>query len=218
MRALWSVFLRELRLGWASGSGVFLPAGFFAGTVFLAPLGVGTEPQLLKLLAPGLIFVALCLASLTVLERIFQADLEVGALDHHRLSGQPLALIALVKVLAHYLLSAVPLAVLTPLAAIMLRADVAPFQSILPVLLGGLTIFLWGGTGAALTAGLRRSGPLVALIVLPLFVPVVIFGAEELSFALNGEPFGAGLTLLAANSLAALAIAPIAMSAALKLD
>ena len=88
----------------------------------------------------------------------------------------------------------------------------------LPVLMGSLTIYLWGGVGASLTAGLRRSGPLVALLVLPLFVPVVIFGAEELSNAFAGAPFAAGLSLLAANGLAALAIAPFAMAAALKLE
>ena len=87
MRGVLAIFRRELVLAWAGGSGLFLPAAFFAGTIFLAPLGVGTEPRLLSALGPGLIFVALCLASLTTLERIFQADLETGALDHQRLAG-----------------------------------------------------------------------------------------------------------------------------------
>ena len=99
-----------------------------------------------------------------------------------------------------------------------MRAETVSAATILPVLLGSITIFLWGGVGASLTAGLRRSGPLVALLVLPLFVPVVIFGAEELNHLLTGETFGAGLSLLAANSLAALAISPFAMSLALKLE
>lgn len=218
MRGVFSVFRRELGLAWAGGSGLFLPAAFFAGTIFLAPLGVGAEPGLLSRLAPGLIFVSLCLASLTTLERMFQADLEVGALDHQRLSGIPMEFITIAKISAHWLVSAVPLALLTPVAGIMMRAENVSLLSIFPVLIGSLAIYLWGGVGAALTAGLRRSGPLVALLVLPLFVPVVIFGSEELANTLNGLSFGAGLSLLAANSLAALAIAPFAMAIALKLE
>lgn len=213
-----AIFRRELSLAWAGGSGLFLPAAFFAGTIFLAPLGIGPEPRLLAASAPGLIFVALCLASLTTLERIFQADLEVGALDHHRLSGLSMELVTLAKVAAHWLVSGLPIALLTPVAAVMMRAETVTLHSILPVFLGSITIFLWGGIGASLTAGLRRSGPLVALLILPLFVPVVIFGAEELNHVLTGQGFGAGLSLLAANSLAALAISPFAMSLALKLE
>ena len=218
MKGILAIFRRELVLAWAGGSGLFLPAAFFAGTIFLAPLGVGAEPGLLSRLAPGLIFVALCLASLTTLERIFQADLEVGALDQQRLSGLSMELITVVKVLAHWLVSGLPIALLTPVAAVFMRADTVTPMTILPVFLGSITIFLWGGVGASLTAGLRRSGPLVALLVLPLFVPVVIFGAEELNHILTGQTFGAGLTLLAANTLAALAISPFAMALALKLE
>ncbi|MAK61256.1 MAG: heme exporter protein CcmB [Ponticaulis sp.] len=213
-----AIFRRELMLAWAGGSGLFLPAAFFAGAIFLGPLGIGTEPRLLSAIAPGMIFVALCLASLTTLERIFQADLEIGAQDHQRLSGVSMELVAVFKVLAHWLISGLPLALLTPVAGVMMRAETVTITSILPVLIGSLTIYLWGGVGASLTAGLRRSGPLVALLVLPFFVPVVIFGAEELTFSFTGEPFGAGLTLLAANMLGALAISPFAMAAALKLD
>ena len=100
----------------------------------------------------------------------------------------------------------------------MMRAETVTALSILPVFLGSITIFLWGGVGASLTAGLRRSGPLVALLVLPLFVPVVIFGSEVLVQSLTAQPIGAGLGLLAANNLAALAIAPFAMALALKLE
>lgn len=218
MRGSLAVFRREIVMAWAGGSGVFLPAAFFAGAIFLGPLGIGTEAKLLSAIAPGMIFVALCLASLTTLERIFQADLEAGALDHQRLSGASMELITVFKVLAHWLVSGLPLALLTPLAGLMMRAETISMTSILPVLVGGLTIFLWGGVGASLTAGLRRSGPLVALLVLPLFVPVVIFGSEELSNVFTGQTFGAGLLLLTANGLAALAVAPFAMAAALKLD
>lgn len=218
MKGALAIFRRELSMAWAGGSGLFLPAAFFAGAIFLGPLGIGTEPKLLAAIAPGMIFVALCLASLTTLERIFQADLEVGALDHQRLSGVSMELVTLFKVLAHWLVSGLTLALLTPVAGIMMRAEHVTLTSILPVLVGSLTIFLWGGVGASLTAGLRRSGPLVALLVLPLFVPIVIFGAEELSHVFSGEPFAAGLLLLCANGLAALAVAPFAMAAALKLD
>lgn len=218
MKGSLAIFRRELVMAWAGGSGLFLPVAFFAGAIFLGPLGIGTEPKLLAAIAPGMIFVALCLASLTTLERIFQADLEVGALDHHRVSGVMMELASVLKVLAHWLVSGLPLALLTPIAGVMMRAENVTPLSILPVLLGSITLFLWGGVGASLTAGLRRSGPLVALLVLPLFVPVVIFGSEELSNIFTGEAFGAGLTLLAANGLAALAVAPFAMAAALKLE
>lgn len=218
MKGSLAIFRRELVMAWAGGSGLFLPVAFFAGAIVLAPLGIGTAPMLLSAIAPGMIFVALCLASLTTLERIFQADLEVGALDHHRVSGVMMELASVLKVLAHWLVSGLPLALLTPIAGVMMRAENVTPLSILPVLLGSMTIFLWGGVGASLTAGLRRSGPLVALLVLPLFVPVVIFGSEELSNAFTGDVFGAGLTLLVANGLAALAVAPFAMAAALKLE
>lgn len=218
MRGVLAIFRREVVLAWGGGSGLFLPAAFFAGTIFLAPLGIGAEPGLLSRLAPGLIFVALCLASLTTLERIFQADLEAGALDQHRLTGLSMELVSLAKVLAHWLVSGLPIALLTPLAALMMRAETISFMAIIPVVFGSLTIFLWGGVGASLTAGLRRSGPLVALLVLPLFVPVVIFGSEELSLLLQGENFGPAFGLLGANTLAALAIAPFAMALALKLE
>ena len=148
MKGSLTLFRRELGLAWAGGSGLFLPAAFFAGTIFLGPLGIGTEPKLLSAIAPGMIFVALCLASITTLERIFQADLEVGATDHHRLSGATMELVTLYKVLAHWLVSGLPLALLTPVAGVMMRAETVTAMSILPVLVGGLTIFLWGGIGA----------------------------------------------------------------------
>ena len=133
MRGVLAIFRRELVLAWAGGSGLFLPAAFFAGTIFLAPLGVGTEPRLLSALGPGLIFVALCLASLTTLERIFQADLETGALDHQRLAGLSMELVTLVKVAAHWLVSGLPIALLTPIAAVMMRAETVSARTFPPI-------------------------------------------------------------------------------------
>jgi heme exporter protein B len=193
-----------------------LAAGFYAALTALVPLAAGPEPERLALVAPGLAWIALVLASLLSLERLFERDLEDGALDLLALGGPPLEAVAAVKTKAQWLAVAAPLSLLAPIAAVALGADPGLAPVILLVaLLGGLCFVAVGAVGAALAAGSRRGGLLIAVLVLPLLVPPVIFGAGAIQAADDGVP-GGGLALLAAYTLAAAGLSPFATAAALR--
>lgn len=213
---LTSAFKQALAEAWAGGAGALLPVGFFAGAAMLVPFGIGKEAEQLAAIGPGILWVALALSSLVTMERLFQADLEDGALDLWLQADAPLAAIAAAKTLAHWIAAGLPLALITPLLGLMLQvppADLLPAS--LAYLVGGLAFFLWGGVGAALTASVRRGGLLIALIALPLYVPTAIFGAMTLQSDASGLPPEA--LYLCAATLFALAAAPFAMAAALRL-
>ena len=210
-----AAFSQALREAWAGGAGALLPAGFFAGAAMLVPLTVGTDSAELAKIAPATLWIALALASLVTMERLFQADLEDGALELWGTDETPLSQIALAKTLAHWLVSGLPLMLLSPLLSLML--GVAPENLVRAAVtygLGGLAFFFWGAFGASLAAGIRRGGLLIALIALPFYVPTAIFGALALSSA---EAVAPETYLLAASTLFAVAIAPFGMGAALKL-
>lgn len=211
-----AAFWQALGEAWAGGAGALLPVGFFAGAAMLVPFGIGHDTALLAAIGPGILWVALALSSLVTMERLFQADLEDGALDLWIQSEAPLAAIAAAKTLAHWLAAGLPLALITPLLGLMLQV---PPEDLLPAAgayaIGGLAFFLWGGVGAALTATVRRGGLLIALIALPLYVPTAIFGALTLQPA--ASPLPPEALYLAATTLFALAVAPFAMAAALRL-
>ncbi len=211
-----AAFRQALGEAWAGGAGALLPLGFLAGAAVLVPLGIGTDSAMLRAVGPGIVWVALALASLVTLERIFQADLEDGTLDLWILSGTPLSAIAAAKTLAHWLAAGLPLALFSPVLAMMFQAEAGPglLRDAAFYALGGLAFFFWGGVSAALSASVRRGGLLIALIALPLYVPTAIFGAVAVTG--GGGADGAGL-LLAASTLFACAIAPYAMAAALRL-
>jgi heme exporter protein B len=193
-----------------------LPLGFFAGAAVLVPLGIGTEPGMLRAVGPGILWVSLALSSLVTLERIFQADVEDGALDLWLQASAPVSAIAAAKTFAHWLTAGLPLALMSPVLGLMFQAEAAAdlLTSALIYGLGGLTFFFWGGVGAALSATVRRGGLLIALIALPLYVPTAIFGSMTMSGAAGGE---SAPLLLVASTLFALALAPFAMAAALRL-
>ncbi len=217
MKAFAAVFLREASAAWAGGSGALLPVLFFLATLLLVPLGVGGEAARLSSLAAGLCWLAAALGVLLTLERMFQADLECGAVALAALSPVPLELVVLAKCLAHWAISGLALSLAVPLAGLLMAAPGLTGPSAIAVVLtGSLSFYLWGGVGAALTAGLNRSSALVALLVLPLFVPTVIFGAEVLSGIGESDPVTAPVLFVFAGALAALAIAPFAMAAALR--
>ncbi|KCZ91856.1 heme exporter protein CcmB [Hyphomonas johnsonii] len=211
-----SAFRQALGEAWAGGAGALLPLGFFAGAAVLVPLGIGTEPGMLRAVGPGILWVALALSSLVTLERIFQADVEDGALDLWLQAGAPVSAIAAAKTFAHWLTAGLPLALMSPVLALMFQADadVNLLSGALAYGLGGLAFFFWGGVGAALSATVRRGGLLIALIALPLYVPTAIFGSMAVSGAAGTT---AAPLLLAASTLFALAVAPFAMAAALRL-
>ncbi len=209
---------RELALAFRAGGSGLMAVAFFAAVLTLVPLGIGPEPELLGRIAPGLVWVAAALAALLSLERLFQSDYEDGSLDLLALSPLGLYGAALVKIGAHWLAVALPIIAAAPVFAALLRlppAGLAPLM--LGLLIGTPLFFLIGAMGAALTLGLRRGGLLIALIVLPLYAPVIIFGVAAVETALTGAPSAPSLMILAGLLLGALALAPVATAAALRL-
>lgn len=214
-----TILLREIRLNWGGSGGGFLPASFFFGAVMIAPFAVGSDPQQLKAIGPGYLWLALALATLVSLERLFQADLEDGTLDQLVLGKVPLSLIVLAKALGQWIAVALPIIAIVPLAAVMLRVE--PFfigGLMVQLLAGSLGLFMVGTIGAALGASVRRGGLLVALIALPLYAPILIFGAGSANALVRGgELLSQPFLLLLALTLGALALVPLAASAALRL-
>jgi len=217
MTALLILLRRELALAWGRGGGALYACAFYAGMATLLPLAAGSEPQRLAVLAPGVAFAALALSSLLSLERLFERDFEDGALDLLTLGSPPLELVCAVKCLAQWIASGLPLALLAPLIAIALGAPpaLAPLI-VVTALLGGVGFSFTGGIGAALALGARRGGLLIAVIVLPLFAPPVIFGAGAVQAFAAGLPWTPGFIFLAAYSLAAAALSPFAMAAGVR--
>ncbi len=215
MRPLVVLLARELSLAWSRGGGSLPALAFYAGVATLLPFAIGPEPARLSAIAPGFAWLALALASLLSLERLFERDFEDGTLDLLALGPAPLEAVCAVKCLAQWLTVGLPLAVAAPLAAIALGAPVALAPLVAAcAALGGLAFAFVGGLGAALALGSRRGGLLIAVIVLPLFAPPVIFGGGALGQFAAGLPWTAGLTLLAAWTAAAVALTPLAMAAA----
>lgn len=191
---------------------------FFVIVTSLFPLGIGPEPAVLRLIAPGVLWVAALLSCLLSLNRLFTPDYQDGVLEQLVLVPQPLAVSVMAKVAAHWLLSGLPLVVLSPLLGVQygLSGDSVGIL-MLSLLLGTPTLSLIGAIGAALTLGVRGSSVLVALLALPLFIPVLIFGAGAVSNHMAGIGAEANLSLLGACLLLALVLAPWATSAALRL-
>jgi heme exporter protein B len=217
MNPILAAFTRELRLAWSGGGGAALPLGFFAGAASLTPLALGPAPDLLKAAGPGVLWIALALSSLLPMERLFQADLEDGTLDAYAGSGVALEGVALAKTMAHWLATGVPLALIAPVLWIMLQEppEHALFAALVSVI-GSAAFFFLGSIGAALAAGVRRGGLLIALVALPLYAPAMIFGAASLYRAAEGGQWAEPLMLMGAASLFGMAISPFASAAALR--
>jgi len=214
-----AIIHRDLLLAWRRRSDVATTVLFFVIVVSLFPFGVGPEPGLLRAIAPGVIWVAALLACMLSLTRMFESDHADGALDPMLLSACPLGMIVVARVFAHWVISGLPLVVLAPVLALQFDLD----QSLLGVLvlsllLGTPVLSLVGAIGAALTLGLRGGGILLALLVLPLYVPVLIIGAGALDAAAGGQSGQAHFLLLAALLVVAGAFAPWAISAALRIS
>jgi heme exporter protein B len=222
-RAIWALFRRELTIAWSAGAGPAAPVGFFIGTVTLLPLALQADRGLLRVLrevGPPLLWVAAALAALMILERLFQADLEEGALDQMLLSPAPLEALVAAKAIALWVAVGLPLAAAAWPAAIALQVPVAaaPLMSI--GLAVGMLAFIGAGlVGAAAAAGVKRAGVLIALLAAPFFAPPVLFGAAAAEAAARGAGLASPPFLfLSACALAALALGPIAAAAALRLQ
>lgn len=217
MNAIAILFRRELALAWGGGGGPLLACGFFACLTAILPLAAGGDPGVLRPVASGVAWLALALASLLSLERLFERDLEDGALDLLATGPLPLEGVFAVKALSQWLATGLPLALTAPVAALALGQPVALLPlTALGALIGGLGFAFTGALGAALALGARRGGLLIAVVVLPLFIPPVVFGSGALDRAAAGlDPLPA-LALLSAYVLFACAIAPIAGAAAIR--
>jgi len=217
MNALMILWRRELSLAWAGGGGPLLACGFFLCLTVLVPLAAGGDPAGLKPVAGGVAWVALAVSSILSLERLFERDFEDGTLDLIALGPVPLELAVIAKAKAQWLAVGWPLAVTAPVAAITLGLppSLAPLAA-LAALIGGLGFALTGALGAALALGSKRGGLLIAVVVLPLFIPPVVFGAGALERAANGLSPAPALAFLVAYVLFAGLITPFAGAAAIR--
>ncbi|HEX5756073.1 MAG TPA: heme exporter protein CcmB [Arenimonas sp.] len=209
---------RDLQLVWARRGDAAQPLLFALMTVVLFPLALGSDPQQLARIAPGVLWVAVLLANLLTLDSLYRGDADDGSLEQQLLSPVPLAWLVAVRIGVHWLTTALPLLLLAPLLAQMLYLP----DALLPVLMLSLAIgtpllSLLGGVVAALTVGLRRSGMLLALLALPLLLPVLVFGAGSVMAAAQGLPWLGALLLLGAGLALALVLAPLAAAAAIRI-
>ncbi|MCB1958394.1 MAG: heme exporter protein CcmB [Rhodocyclaceae bacterium] len=219
MNAFSAILRRDLLLAWRSRSDLLISLAFFVIVGCLFPFGVGAEPNQLRAIGPGVLWVAALLSCLLSLHRLFAQDYQDGTLEQMLLSPDPTVLWILAKVIAHWATTAIPLLLITPLMALMFDLEGGAIQVLTASLaIGTPTLSLIGAVGAALTLGLRGGGALLALLVLPLFVPILIFGAGSVDAYLSGTGASAHMLLLGGGALGALALSPIACAAALRIS
>jgi heme exporter protein B len=220
MTALTALLMRDMRIAVRVGGGALIGVLFFVVVVTLTPFAVGPDLALLKRIGPAILWLAALLASLLALDRLFAGDHEDGSLDLILTGRAPLELVIAAKGLAHWLTTAVPLIVAAPLIGLLLDIE-PPAQAglVLTLLVGTPALTFIGIIGAAIAVALRRGGLLLAVIVLPLTVPVLIFGVAAANAAVAGPaPFGTPFTVLCALTLASLVIGPFAAAAALRAE
>jgi len=217
MTRLFEIIRRDLRLALRQGSDSVMVVTFFVLTVVLFPFGIGPEANILERVSAGVLWVTALLASMLSLDRLFQADYEDGSLELLALTPTALEILVLGKVAAHWLTTGLPLMVAAPVLAVLLHMNGDGFTTLmLTMLLGTPTLSLVGAMGAALVLGARRGGVLLSLLVLPLYVPVLIFGVGAIDAAVQGLPSQAHLLILGGQLLAALVLTPWAAAAALR--
>jgi heme exporter protein B len=219
LRVMFSALVRrDLLLALRRRADVLTTLFFFVIVASLFPLGVGAQPDTLRSIAPGVVWVAALLASMLALTRLYAWDHADGTLEQLALSPQPLVLLIGAKILAHWIVSGLPLVLIAPLLCLQFDLTLdAMSVMVVALLLGTPCLSLIGSIGAALTLGVRGGGALLALLVLPLYVPVLIFGAGAVSAAEEGMPVGAHLSLLGAFLLIALVIGPVASAVAVRI-
>lgn len=217
MRAALILMRRELALTWGGGGGPLLALAFLACLATLVPLAVGSDPRVLTPLAGGLAWIALTLSALLSLERLFERDLEDGALDLLALGPLPMEAVFAIKATAQWLALGLPLAVAAPVAGLALGLTPAALPTaVAAAVIGGLGLAFTGALGAAVALGARRGGVLITVVALPLFTPPVIFGAGAVARAAEGAGVAGPLALLGAYSLFAVALSPILGAAAVR--
>jgi heme exporter protein B len=217
MKAFRALIARDLRLALRQGADAAMVVLFFVVAVSLFPFGIGPEAGILARIAPGVVWVMALLAALLSLDRLFLADYEDGALELIVLAPEPLIVAVLAKTVAHWLVSGLPLVLAAPVLALLLQLPGEGFATlVVAMLLGTPVLSLVGSVGAALTLGARRGGVLIALLVLPLYIPALIFGASAVEAAITGGTARPHLLLLGALLAASVPLCPLAAAAAVR--
>jgi heme exporter protein B len=217
--AFFAIIRRDLVLALRRRSEIANPLLFFILVITLFPLGIGAQPNLLKAIAPGIIWVSALLAAMLSLDSLFRSDFDDGSLEQILLSPHPASILVLAKIIAHWLVTGLPLLIIAPLLAIFLGMPGHSLGTLLlTLLLGTPVLSLIGAIGVALTVGLRRGGMILSLLVLPLYVPVLIFASNAVEIAGSGLPVNAQINILISILFMALVLAPWPTAAALKMS
>lgn len=217
--ALYASLRRELVLSVRHKGDLANPLIFFLMVVVFIPLGISAEPKVLAMMAPGMLWVIALLATLLSLDGLFRSDYEDGSLEQMLMSPQPLGLLVLTKVLSHWLLTGIPLTILAPVLGVMLQLPLDGYLALLASLaIGTGSLSLIGAIGASLTVGLRKGGLLLSLVIMPFYVPVLIFGSGAVKNAVEGFPVAAELAILGAMFFGWLIFAPVAIAGGLKIS
>jgi heme exporter protein B len=216
--AFWHLVRRDIQLAWKEGGTVGVALGFYLVVVTMLPLSLGPDLNLLARIAPGLLWVALLLATLLSLGRLFETDYEDGSLEVLATGGLPLEAVAAAKSLAHWLTTGIPLTILAPVLGLLVNLPLEAYGVLVATMLAGTpAVSFIGAIGAALTLRARRSGVLIALLMLPLFVPTLLFGIEAITAALtHSGGFMSAFLILTAISLVSVVLAPVAAALALR--
>lgn len=210
---------RDLTLAYRRRTELVNPLLFFVLVTAMFPLGIGNDPKLIEAVGPGVIWVAALLAALLSLDGMFRSDFDDGALEQFMLSAHPVSILVLAKVLAHWLVTGLPLFIAAPLLAVLLNIPNAAIPTLmLTLVLGTPVLSLIGSVGVALTVGLRRGGVILSLLILPLYVPVLIFATDAVKTASVGIPTNAQLFILSAMLVGSLVLAPLATAASLRIS
>ncbi len=219
LNSIIQIIRRELLIAFRRRADVMNPLWFFIIVITLFPLGIGPEPKLLARIAPGIIWVAALLAALLSMERLFRDDYADGSLEQMLLMPTPLAVSAFAKMVAHWLLTGLPLIIISPLLAILLSLNWDTWVAVvLTLLVGTPTLSFLGAIGVALTVGLRKGGVLLSLPILPLYIPVLIFATSAIEAAGLGMAYNGQLALMAAMLMASVTLAPFAVAASLRIS
>lgn len=218
-RALTATLHRDLLLAYRSRGELLNPILFFLLVSVLIPLGVSPEPEVLSLLAPGIIWVMALLATLLSMDGLFRSDFDDGSLEQLVVSPHPLYLLVLAKVLVHWLVTGLPLTLISPLLGLWLSLPAEGFLPLfLSLLIGTVTLSMVGAIGAALTVALRKGGVLISLLIIPFYTPVLLFGTVAVGSAVAGLPYAGLIAVLASLMALSMGLAPIATAGALKIS
>ncbi|MFL0799260.1 MAG: heme exporter protein CcmB [Agarilytica sp.] len=218
-QAFLATLKKELVIGFRNRGDIANPLIFFLSVIIFVPLGISAETAMLASIAPGMIWIVALLATLLSLDRLFQGDFDDGSLEQSIISGQSLYMLVIAKVFVHWLITGLPLTLLSPLLGLMMSLPETGYGPlVVSLLLGTGTLSLIGAIGAALTVALRRGGLLLSLIIMPLYIPVLVFGAGAVNNAIDGTASAGQISMLAGFVVLSLVMAPLAAAGALRIS